>query len=308
MKRIILKYFAILSAVLLVSSCEWAPPMFDSADSFVAFTSSSSTVAEPAGPAVIPVLVTAESSAPSVSVTFEFDETSTAVEGEHFTLVNTSNTLDISEGWGYDTIWIQPIDNDIFTGNLTLIINLTSNTQSYPFGAMSSHTLTIADNEHPLGNWIGTYTVDAVDYSSYFGPETWTVNTTPDPADVNNLIVTGIGAGYSEWTPVTGAVDLDAMTITFSAGSEIGTHGQYGGPLAIYLGDPAGNLYEEPIVGEIRADGSIYVDVLGIQFVGGVNEGLVWGVYETTWASAKKKAARTLTPPSAEVKELKLQH
>lgn len=308
MKRIIIKYFAILSAVLLVSSCEWTPPTFDSADSFIAFTSSSSTVAEPAGPAVIPVLVTAELTAPSVSVSFDFDETSTAVEGEHFTLLNSSNTLDISEGWGYDTIWIQPIDNDIFTGNLNLIINLTSNTQSYPFGVMTSHTLTIVDDEHPLGKWIGTFSVSAIDYASYFGPETWTVTTAPDPGDVNNLIVTGIGIGYSEVTPITGVVDLEAETITFSAGSEIGTHGQYGGPLAIYLGDEAGNLYEEPIVGSINADGSIYVDVLGIQFVGGINEGLIWGVYETTWTPAKKKAARTITPAAAEVKELKLQH
>jgi len=210
--------------------------------------------------------------------------------------VNSSNTLDVSAGWGYDTIWIQPIDNDIFTGNLTLIINLTSNTQSYPFGVTNSHDLTIVDDEHPLGKWIGSFSVSAVDYSSYFGPETWAVTTAPDPADVNNLIVTGIGSGYSEFTPVTGVVDLDAKTITFSSGSEIGTHSAYGGPLAIYLGDQAGNLYEEPIVGEIKDDGSIYVDLLGILFVGGVNEGLVWGVYETTWTPAKKKAVRVLTP------------
>lgn len=308
MKRTIIKYFAILSAVLLVSSCEWTPPTFDSADSFIAYTASSSGVAEAGGPAAIPILVTAETTAPAVSVTFDFDETSTAVEGEHYTLVNTSNTLDISGGWGYDTIWIQPIDNDIFTGNLTVIINLTSNTQNYPFGVTSSHTLTILDDEHPLGNWIGTYSVSAVDYWSYFGSETWTVTTAPDPDDVNNLIVTGIGVGYSEWTSVTGVVDLDAETITFSSGSEIGTHADYGGPLAIYLGDEAGNLYEEPIVGTINADGSIYVDVLGIQFVGGVNEGLTWGVYETTWTPAKKKAARVAAPAAAEVKELKLQH
>jgi len=308
MKRIIIKYFAILSAVLLVSSCEWNPPTFDSADSFISYTASSSLVAEQGGPIAIPVLVTAESGAPAVSVTFNFDESSVAVEGEDFTLVNPTNTLDVSQGWGYDTIWIQPIDNDVFTGNIPLIINLTSNTQNYPFGVTSSHTLTIVDDEHPLGNWIGTFTVDAVDYVSYFGPETWTVTTSPDPTDVNNLIVVGIGSGYSEWTPITGVVDMDANTITFSAGSEIGTHADYGGPLAIFLGDEAGNLYEEPIVGTVNADGSIFVDVLAIRFVGGVNDGLRWGVFETTWAPSKKKAAPVATPAAGQVKELKLQH
>jgi len=312
MKRSIIKYFAILSAVLLVSSCEWNPPTFDIADSFIAFTASSSGVAEEGGMIGIPILVTAESSAPAVSVTFDFDEASVAVEGEHFNLVNASNTLDIN-GWGYDTIWIEPIDNDVFTGDLPLIINLTSNTKNYPFGVTKSHTLTIIDNEHPLGDWIGTYSVTATDHWSYFGAETWTVNTKADPSDVNNLIVTGIGndpsknGGYSEVTSITGVVDLDAMTIKFSAGSEIGTHSAYSGPVAVYLGDAAGNIYEEPIVGDINADGSIYIDNLGVLFVGGQNAGLTWGVFETTWTPAKKKAAHVLTPATAQVKELKLQ-
>ena len=254
----------------------------------------------------IPVLVTAESSAPAVSITFDFDESSAAVEGEDFTLVNTSNTLDISDGWGYDTIWIQPIDNDVFTGNILLIINLTSNTNSYAFGVTSSHTLTIIDNEHPLGDWIGSFSVDAVDYWSYFGPETWTVTTEPDPSDVNNLIVTGMGSGYSEYTSVTGVVDLDAKTITFSAGAEIGTHADYSGPIAIYLGDEGGGIYEEPIVGDINDDGSIYVDLLGVKFVGGLNAGLTWAVFETTWTPAKKKAVR-VNAEAGQVKELKSQ-
>ena len=305
MKRLIIKYFAILSAVLLVSSCEWNPPTFDSADSFIAFTASSSGVAEQGGMIGIPILVTAEASSPAVSVTFDFDESSDAVEGEDFTLVNSSNTLDISDGWGYDTIWIQPIDNDIFTGNILLIINLTSNTNNYPFGVTKSHSLTIIDNEHPLGDWIGTFSVSAVDYWSYFGPETWTVTTEPDPGDVNNLIVTGIG-GYAEQTPITGVVDLDAKSITFSAGAEVGTHADYSGPLAIFLGDEAGNLYEEPIVGEVKDDGSIYIDLLGIKFVGGLNAGLNYGVYETTWTPAKKKAVE-VSPEPVVFRELKLQ-
>jgi len=295
MKRSIIKYFAILSAVLLVSSCEWNPPTFDTADSFIAFTAATSAVAETGGPIAIPILVTTVAGQPAVSVTFDFDEASGAVEGEDFTLVNASNTLDFSEGVGYDTIWIQPIDNDIFTGNILLIINLTSNTQSYAFGVTKSHSLTIIDNEHPLGNWIGTFSVAAVDYWSYFGPEVWTVSTEPDPSDVNNLIVTGMGSGYSEYTSVTGVVDLDAKTITFSAGSEIGTHADYSGPIAIYLGDEGGGIYEEPIVGDINDDGSIYVDHLGVKFVGGLNAGLTWAVFETTWTPAKKKAVRVNT-------------
>jgi hypothetical protein len=297
MRRRISLYLALLTAVLVASSCTWDPPMFDYADSFIAFPAAASSAAEEGGTAGIPVLVTTDLNAPAVSVTFEFDESSTAVEGTHFTLVNQDKTLDISEGWGYDTIWIQPVDNEIFTGNLVLIINLVSNTRDYPFGVQSSHTLTIVDDEHPLGDWIGSFTVSAVDYASVFGPETWEVTTTSDPDDYKNLIVTGIGSGYSEYTSITGVVDLEEKTITFAPGSEIGTHSLYDGPLAIFLGDAEGNLYEEPIVGEIRDDGSIFVDFLGIKFVGGINEGLAWGVYATTWSPAGKKAAKLMLQP-----------
>ena len=292
MKKNILKYLSVLAAVLLVSSCEWDPPTFDSADSFIAYSNSSSSVAEEGGMVGIPVLVTAPLDAASVSVDFAFNtDASTAVEGTNFTLVNESQTLTMSSGWGYDTIWIQPIDNDIFTGNLKVVIDLTSNSKEYPFGVVSTHTLTIIDDQHPLGTWIGAYTVAAADYWSFFGSETWNVTTEPDPDDVNNLIFTGLGSGYAAHTPITGVFDLEAMTVTFTAGSEIGTHADYGGPLAIYLCDEAGGLYEQPIVGTINEDGTMEVDLLGIQFVGGINEGLAWGGFKTTWTPAKKKAA-----------------
>jgi hypothetical protein len=292
MKKNILKYLSVLAAVLLVSSCEWDPPTFDSADSFIAYANSSSSVAEEGGMVGIPVLVTAPLDAASVSVDFAFNtDASTAVEGTNFTLVNESKTLSISAGWGYDTIWIQPIDNDIFTGNLILVIDLTSNSKEYPFGVVSTHTLTIIDNEHPLGAWIGAYSVDCQDYFSVFGPETWNVTTEPDPDDVNNLVITGIGNGFAPFTPITGVVDLDALTITLTAGSEIGTHADYSGPLAIFKMRGEWDLVEEPIVGQLSEDGGIVIDSIGYRFVGGLNEGLDWGGFKTTWTPAKKKSA-----------------
>ena len=74
----IFKYIALFFAVFMVSSCEWTPPMFDSADSFIAFPSSSSAVAEQGGMIGIPVLVTADMTAPGVTITFDFDESGDA--------------------------------------------------------------------------------------------------------------------------------------------------------------------------------------------------------------------------------------
>ena len=269
--------------------------MFDTADTFIAFTASSSMAAEPGGMVGIPVMVTAESSAPAVSVSFDFDEASEAVEGEHFNLVNSSNTLDISDGWGFDTIWIEPIDNDVFTGNLSLIINLTSNTQDYPFGVTSSHTLTILDNEHPLGNWIGTYSVVALSYGNP-GPwdESWTVSSSAVPGDVESLSMV-INAGNGGGTPFLVKIDTEAMTITIGAGTEAGNLYGYG-PTAMYVGDYATIDIESPVVGTIEADGTIKIDKIAMILTDYGFSGGYWDAFNTTWTLNVKKAAPASTP------------
>ena len=303
MKRILIKYIAILSAALLVSACEWEPPMFDSSNSFVAFPSSSSLTGEVGDVIGIPVVVTADLSAPSVSVTFEFDEASDAVEGEHFNLVNSSKTLDVSEGWGYDYIWIEPIDNDLFTGNLSLIINLTSNTQDYPFGVIKSHTLTIIDDEHPLGNWIGTYSVVALSYGNPGAwDEAWTVVSSAVPGDVESLSMV-IDAGSGGGVPFKVTMDTEEMTITIGAGTEVGE--LYGwGPTAIYLGDYTYVDPESPVVGSIEEDGTIRIDELAMILTDYGFSGGYWDAFNTTWTLSKKKAARASKP----VDKFKLQH
>ena len=301
MKQIISKFLIIVAAVLLVTSCEWEPIKFDSSKTFVAFEDQSSAFAEEVeGQVGVVVMVTALLDAPAVTANFEFDTTGlgakAAVEGEDFTLMNDSKTLSFPDGWGYDTIWIDPGDNDIFTGDRLFNIVLTTNSLDYEFGAFVSHTVTLKDNEHPLGKWIGTYDVDAM---SYIEPgaydEAWTVTTRPDPDDVTVLLLNGIGGpDYSEFTDVPATVDKEAMTITIEAGSEIGTHGLYGGPLAIFLGDNAGGIDNEtdPMVGEIMEDGKIHIDFMAIKFVGGINEGFVWDSFDTDWTPASKKAVK----------------
>ncbi len=317
MKKIINRITFVLAAVALLVSCEADYIMFDSSKNFVAFPSEATSISEPGGMVGIPIYVVALEGAPAITVDFDFDITdisNPAVEGTDYTLVNDSKTLSVSEGWGYDTIWIQPIDNDAFGGTKNFNIVLTSNSQNYEFGAISTNAVEIIDDEHPLQKWIGTYSaVTTTIYYDNFGGETWTVTTAPDPDDVNNLIVTGIGndpsknGGYSDVVSVIGAVDLEAKTITFTGGSEVGTHAAFSGPIELYLGDADGNFYVgENIVGDLRDDGSIYVDLMAFQFVGGLNAGLTWGVFETTWTKTAKKAAPMIYPAADQVKELKL--
>lgn len=302
MKRILIKYIAILSAALLVSSCEWEPPLFDSANSFIAFPSSSSLTGEAGGVIGIPVVVTADLSAPSVSVTFEFDEASDAVEGEHFNLINSSNTLDVSEGWGYDTIWIEPIDNDIFTGNLSLIINLTSNSQSYPFGVIKSHSLTIIDDEHPLGKWIGTYSVEALSYGNPgVWDESWIVTTDVVDGDISSLSITILSTDYGgPGEAFLATIDPEEMTITIAPGTEVGDI--YGnGSTQWYVGDFSYIDTDSPIVGTVEEDGTIKIDEIAAWLS---DFSYYWDAFNTTWTLSNKKATRASTPAD----KFKLQH
>jgi hypothetical protein len=297
MKKIVYKILFILAAVVLFASCETKYIMFDSSKNFVAFTGKSVDIPEPGSRMGIPVLVTALPDSPPVTVTFEFNTgdlgDKAAVEGTDFTLVNDSKTLSFPDGYGYDTIWIQPVDNDEFTGNKAFYIELLSNSVDYQFGLNTLFTVNLIDDEHPLKDWIGTYDVYAYSYGSPGAwDEQWSCVTSADPSDVNNLLLSGIGGSSYPGTPVVAKVDLETMTLTIAGGSEIGSHSAYGGPVAIFLGDESGGVASEsdPIVGEIREDGSIHIDHLALKFVGGINAGYIWDSFDTEWTKTGKKS------------------
>lgn len=301
-----------MATVLLLTSCEWDPIMFDDSKSHVAFNGNATTIPEAGGTVSIVVRVSALTGSPAVTVNFDFDTVGidpakAAFEGEQFILLNDSKTLTFNDGLGYDTIQIQPVDNDIFTGNKLFNIRLVSNSEDYPFGEAVVHSVTVADNEHPLGKWIGSYSVALAEYASYFGDEVWAVSSNPDPDDVNVLVFSGLGgASYAEFNDVKGTVDLEAMTITIPGGTEIGTHGNYGGPLSIFVGDQDGNVVSEsdPIIGTLSDDGTIVIDNLAIHFTGGNNAGLTWGTYKSTWTKTARKSVPATAVKQSEVKRL----
>ena len=298
MKKIISKFLIILAAVLLVTSCEWEPIKFDSSKSFVAFESQSVEIAEEVeGQVGVVVMVTALLDAPAITATFDFDTTgfgaSAAVEGEDYTLMNDDKTLSFPDGWGYDTIWIDPIDNDVFTGDMKFNITLTSNSLDYEFGSFVTNTVTLKDNEHPLGAWIGSYEVDA---QSYGDPENWdevwSVTTSPVEGDVEKLSILGIGtAGTS---PVIAKIDKESMTITIDPGQDADAYADYGYTEGyVYFGNPDLTLDKAlPVVGTISEDGTITIDNFGIfvQYEPDPAYNSVWDVFNTTWTKTAKKA------------------
>lgn len=163
--KTIIKYILMgFTGIVLLTACENLnePAKISQDDAFVAFTMTSAVVSEVNSEIHIPVKVSALKGAKSISVTFDFDTAGVAnpaIEGEDFELLNASKSLTVSEGFGYDTIKIKTIDNDLFTGQKTVKIMLESNSLDYNFGADNVLELGIRDDDHPLGWMLGDYDV-----------------------------------------------------------------------------------------------------------------------------------------------------
>ena len=157
---------------------------------------------------------------------------------------------------------------------------------------MSVHTATIVDDEHPLGLWIGSYTVDA---QSYGDPdnwdEVWTVSTVPDPDDVNNLLVTILSTPYGgPGEPFIATIDKEAMSITIAPGTWAGSIYGYADGMTITHSDYNNFVDSEaPIVGTVEADGTILIDEIGMVNAGA---GWIWDAFNTTWAKTGKKSTK----------------
>jgi len=185
------------------------------------------------------------------------------------------------EGTAYITV--TPVDNDVFTGNKSFSIKLTSTSAGYQIGAEKEIVVTLKDNEHPLGIWIGTYSVDAASYGDPGNwDEAWTVVTTPDDADVTKLHLE-VTAGGPVGTGVVAVLNKDEMTITIAAGQTFAGDGYGYGDVDIQYGFPDLTTdSSKELSGTISEDGSIHIDNLATVLTG-ANAGYVWDVFNTTW-------------------------
>jgi hypothetical protein len=279
------KLLYIVMMAVIFTSCKNDPIMFDKSKTFVAFTSSSASVMENENALDIPVMVAAVPGSPAVTVNFEVRTdgiANPAVEGTDFTIVS-AGSVDFPEGTGMVNITIHPIDNNVFTGNKSFELVLTSNSKNYPTGAENVILVTLKDNEHPLAKWIGTYNVAAVSYSKPgVYDEAWTVTTEPDPNDVTKLLISGVGKEGSG--PIKATISLEEMSITLAPGQSIGDVYGYGN-IVVYKGTDAGDgvIQDQPLIGVIQDDGTIKIDLWGEYITDGQYANSLWDVFNTTW-------------------------
>lgn len=230
-------------------------PVFDAAESFVAFDKASVVIAENGGVVSLPVSV-ASIDPTAVTVAYEVVD-GTAAAGTNFSLADASATLVFDGTARSANIEINVVDiAGKFTGDLTFTVNLVS-AGSLKIGANSSCTVTISDLDHPLLDILGLYTAKG---ESYFnGPATWDAEFIKDATDITKVWMRGLAPGFAYPTDlIYGTVSEDHNTITVPIGQMLPYNSTYNA--YFYAADMnKGYIYDEsevPTIELTRADAS----------------------------------------------------
>lgn len=214
------------------------------------------------------------------TIDFSVDEASTAVSGTHFTIESATVTIPANSAVGYILVkgiysgFSDPMDFR------SLILNLepSSGIDVAPF---DNQFLLLLSQFSRVTPWLGTYSVAAASYGDPGNwDEVWTVTTSADPSNANNIIMTGIAGSPNG---ITAILDLDAGTVTIPLGQDLGMPYFDDWPVSITIlkGNPDFTIVEgEPATGTISDDGTILIDFWGQYSPDG---GDFWDVFNTTW-------------------------
>ena len=212
-----IKYIALLfSTAVLLTGCfenDYQHTMSDG-DAFVAFSSTTASVNEPAGSIQVPVILTSVSQLAG-TVTIEVDkEASTGIAGVNYVdpgaVTLTFPGGDASKATQY--VNLQIVDNDIFTGAATVVLKITSHTGNFVLGNESTCTVTIVDDEHPLALILGDYVATGI--SNWDGEFSWNVLIEADEVSLTTVwIRVPLGFGSNTYW-VSGTVNEDITEIT----------------------------------------------------------------------------------------------
>lgn len=204
--------------------------------SFISIYCGNKTFAEDAGNITVPVSIYNNKNGATITVKCT---DRTAVSGTNYQLVEpASGVLNAAPGDTVKNIVIKLIDRPgIFDGNLAFNVSIDSKSDDVELGPHDNVTITIKDNDHPLVDFFGDYTMKGVCANSNGGLvyASWDVEVGPDDEDVTHLVfsnVTYFSAvayhSYSGDCPVYGIVSDDRKTITFPFPQTSGSLKEFG--------------------------------------------------------------------------------
>lgn len=204
--------------------------------SFISIYCGNKTFAEDAGNITVPVSIYNNKNGATITVKCT---DRTAVSGTNYQLVEpASGVLNAAPGDTVKNIVIKLIDRPgIFDGNLAFNVSIDSKSDDVELGPHDNVTITIKDNDHPLVDFFGDYTMKGVCANSNNGLSypSWDVVVGPDDADVTHLVFSNMtyfsAVAYHSDTkdcPVYGIVSDDRKTITFPFPQASGTLSGFG--------------------------------------------------------------------------------
>jgi len=191
--------------------------------SFISMYGGSKTFAEDAGNITVPVSIYNNKNGATITVKCT---DRTAVSGTNYQLVEpASGVLNAAPGDTVKHLDIKLLARPgILDGNHTFNVAIDSKSDDVEVGAHDNVTITIKDNDHPLVDFFGDYTMQAICANSNNGLSypSWDVEVGPDDADVTHLVFSNMtyfsAVAYNSYTgdcPVYGIVSDDKKTITF---------------------------------------------------------------------------------------------
>lgn len=208
------------AAIFALASCSHVAPY--TGEDFVAFYKGSYTVNESVGSFKIPVKAYPQSGNANTSVSFKVVE-GTAKAGTNFTVEPASGVLTFA-GDSTQYVTVNVVDQDgIFTGDLAFSLEIASTTNDYTFPNFNTVKVTIKDEDHPLLDMFGTYTMKAVSNSSSgYGYYSWEMNIGAYDGDVTRIWLDVIApffssdfyGSYAPEAAMYGVVSEDRSTIT----------------------------------------------------------------------------------------------
>ena len=299
MKRNIVNIFILAVATIMVTSCNDKYPIkYDDSNVIVGMSSTSLKVKEN-GNGSFGLYLGAVTGTPATDVVLQVSTdgiASPAVEGTDFTL--SSKNVNVSVG--VTMVTVNPIDNSVFTGDKSFRVTIASNSKNYETAVQQTITVTIVDDEHPLKNWIGTYTVAAASYGKPGAwDEEWTVTTSPVAGDPTKLALLGISEGNK---PAIATFNTNTMTVVIETPQNLGQIYGYADPYwgEIYYGTDVlfglvGNDWANTsdgilaansgnkLTGTIEANGTIKIDRIAPVLRYSTTNYVVWDMFNTTW-------------------------
>lgn len=208
------------AAIFALASCSHVAPY--TGEDFVAFYKGSYTVNESSGSFKIPVKAYPQNGSANTSVSFKVVE-GTAKSGTNFTVEPASGVLTFA-GDSTQYITVNVIDQDgIFTGDLGFAIAIASTTNDYTFPNYNTVKVTIKDEDHPLLDLFGSYTMGGIVLStSGYRQEEWDMEISAYDGDVTRVWLdvttpffsSSYYASYAPHAEVYAVVSDDKSTIT----------------------------------------------------------------------------------------------